>query len=56
MFEKVNPSHTDKLCDRIAGAIVDMAYVVNYMKQYNILTVEDLEIRLSNIRGKEQMY
>ena len=26
MFEKVNPSHPDKLCDRIAGAIVDMAY------------------------------
>jgi S-adenosylmethionine synthetase len=26
MFEKVNPSHPDKLCDRIAGAIVDIAY------------------------------
>lgn len=26
MFEKVNPKHPDKLCDRIAGAIVDMAY------------------------------
>ena len=26
MFEKVNPSHPDKLCDRIAGAIVDCAY------------------------------
>lgn len=26
MFEKVNPSHPDKLCDRIAGAVVDMAY------------------------------
>lgn len=26
MFEKVNPSHPDKLADRIAGAIVDMAY------------------------------
>lgn len=26
MYEKVNPSHPDKLCDRIAGAIVDMAY------------------------------
>ena len=26
MFEKVNPSHPDKLCDRIAGAIVDLAY------------------------------
>jgi len=26
MFEKVNPSHPDKLADRIAGAIVDRAY------------------------------
>ena len=28
MFEKVNPSHPDKLCDRIAGALVDYAYSV----------------------------
>lgn len=26
MFEKVNPMHPDKVADRIAGAIVDMAY------------------------------
>lgn len=26
MFEKVNPSHPDKIADRIAGAIVDLAY------------------------------
>ena len=26
MFEKVNPKHPDKLCDCIAGALVDMAY------------------------------
>ena len=26
MFEKVNPSHPDKIADRIAGAIVDYAY------------------------------
>ena len=26
MFEKVNPSHPDKLADRIAGAFVDYAY------------------------------
>ena len=26
MFEKVNPSHPDKAADRIAGAIVDLAY------------------------------
>lgn len=28
MFEKVNPSHPDKLSDRIAGAIVDLAYQI----------------------------
>ena len=28
MFEKVNPSHPDKICDRIAGAIVDLAYQI----------------------------
>lgn len=28
MIEKVNPSHPDKLADRIAGAIVDLAYSV----------------------------
>ena len=26
MYEKVNPSHLDKIADRIAGAIVDLAY------------------------------
>ena len=28
MIEKVNPSHPDKVADRIAGAIVDLAYAV----------------------------
>ena len=28
MFEKVNPAHPDKVADRIAGAIVDLAYKV----------------------------
>ena len=28
MIEKVNPSHPDKLADRIAGAIVDLAYEI----------------------------
>lgn len=27
MIEKVNPNHPDKLADRIAGAIVDLAYI-----------------------------
>ena len=26
MFEKVNPAHPDKIADRIAGALVDIAY------------------------------
>lgn len=30
MFEKVNPSHPDKVADRIAGAIVDIAYRDNF--------------------------
>jgi len=29
MFEKVNPMHPDKIADRIAGAIVDLAYTKN---------------------------
>lgn len=27
MFEKVNPKHPDKIADRIAGAIIDLAYM-----------------------------
>jgi len=26
MFEKVNSAHPDKVADRIAGAMVDLAY------------------------------
>ncbi len=29
MFEKVNPCHPDKVADRIAGALVDIAYTKN---------------------------
>ena len=29
MIEKVNPCHPDKIADRIAGAIVDLAYATN---------------------------
>ena len=35
MIEKVNPSHPDKMADRIAGAIVDLAY----KKQENPISV-----------------
>lgn len=31
MFEKVNPSHPDKIADRIAGALVDLAYSLDEM-------------------------
>ena len=30
MIEKVNPMHPDKIADRIAGAIVDLAYETSY--------------------------
>jgi S-adenosylmethionine synthetase len=30
MFEKVNPSHPDKVADRIAGAIVDLCYTKSH--------------------------
>ena len=30
MFERVNPSHPDKLADRIAGALVDYAYAIEH--------------------------
>ena len=30
MFEKVNPSHPDKVADRVAGALVDLAYAKNH--------------------------
>ncbi|MFA5448872.1 MAG: S-adenosylmethionine synthetase [Clostridia bacterium] len=29
MIEKVNPAHVDKIADRIAGAIVDLAYITH---------------------------
>ena len=30
MFEKVSPSHPDKIADRISGAIVDLAYTKSH--------------------------
>lgn len=35
MIEKVNPSHPDKVADRIAGAIVDLCYKNRSDKRYN---------------------
>ncbi len=36
MIEKVNPGHPDKIADRIAGAIVDLAYtkIVEIARDY----------------------
>lgn len=39
MIEKVNPNHPDKVADRIAGAIVDLAYTKN---EYPKIAVEVL--------------
>ena len=39
MFEKVNPSHPDKIADRIAGAIVDYAYKLSNNPK---IAVEDI--------------
>ena len=36
MFEKVNPSHPDKIADRIAGALVDLAYKKQHMPRVAI--------------------
>jgi len=36
MFEKVNPSHPDKVADRIAGALVDYAYTQQDMPKVAI--------------------
>ena len=38
MFEKVNPSHPDKIADRIAGAIVDLAYKENENPRYLVVS------------------
>lgn len=57
MFEKVNPAHPDKLCDRIAGAIVDLAYRHNDNTHiavevlnagYNVTVVVETDTALSH--------
>ena len=37
MFEKVNPAHPDKVADRIAGALVDLAYALEESPKIKIL-------------------
>ena len=36
MFEKVNPAHPDKIADRIAGAIVDLAAALEIVYNQNV--------------------
>ena len=61
-FEKVNPSHPDKVADRIAGAIVDLAYqkqanpkiaveVLIGHGQCTIITETSVRILNAEIRG-----
>lgn len=50
MFEKVNPSHPDKIADRIAGAMVDMAYDMTCKKQ------EDPRIAVEVLIGHGNCY
>ena len=48
MFEKVNPCHPDKVADRIAGALVDLAY----KKAENPrIAVEVLIVRINQSRN-----
>lgn len=60
MFEKVNPNHPDKVADRIAGAIVDLAYrrktdpkiaveVLIGHKQVNVIIESDILFTESDI-------
>lgn len=43
MIEKVNPCHPDKIADRIAGAIVDLAYkkmiIVGLQQKYLLVII-----------------
>ena len=49
MFEKVNPSHPDKVADRIAGAIVDLCYTKSRNRWSN-----DAKLDLSTAEGRQR--
>ena len=49
MFEKVNPSHPDKVADRIAGAIVDLCYAKSRNRWSN-----DGKLDLSSAEGRQR--
>ena len=59
-FEKVSPKHVDKICDRIAGAIVDLAYSIQENpkiaveillghKQCHIITESSVELNPEDV-------
>lgn len=60
MFEKVNPAHPDKVADRIAGAIVDLAYTkeenpkvaVEVLIGHGLCTARKLEKSSSELRAR----
>ena len=59
MFEKVNPSHPDKVADRIAGAIVDLCYTKSRNRWSNEssakLDLSTAETRQRKTEGQQTM-
>ena len=51
MFEKVNPSHPDKVADRIAGAIVDLCYTKSRNRWSN---ESSAKLDLSTAEGRQR--
>ena len=51
MFEKVNPCHPDKVADRIAGAVVDLAYSKNKNRWSN---ESSAKLDLSTAEGRQR--
>ena len=51
MFEKVNPSHPDKVADRIAGAIVDLCYAKSRNRWSN---ESSAKLDLSTAEGRQR--
>ncbi len=55
MFEKVNPSHPDKVADRIAGAVVDLCYTKNniQVETSEQISAEDIGAIVERIAGED---
>ena len=51
MFEKVNPSHPDKVADRIAGAVVDLGYAKSKNRWSN---ESSAKLDLSTAEGRQR--